>query len=212
MSFGGSSFDARPDALRLPGRSMITGLIGNALGLTRADGKALNAIENSIEVQVAVLRRGFESVDFQTTNLQSRHMVGPMWTSKGIPFERAGSTEAMVRTLKHVPYQADAHFACFVEFARDAHYTPEEILESLQVPVRPLFLGRVANIPAAPIGHSIVEAENIAAAIEICGFTADEIWETREPENGGIEELDMSSYKDFIDYVHLGTETYWRTA
>lgn len=212
MSFGGASFDARPDALRLPGRSMITGLIGNALGLTRADGKALNALQNSLDVQVVVLRRGFENVDFQTTNLKSRHMVGPMWTSKGAPFSRVGGKEALERTLKYVPYQADAHFACFVEFAPEAHYKPEEVLEYLRTPVRPLFLGRAANMPAAPIGHSIVEAESLAAAIEVCEFTADEIWETREPEIGGMEELDMSSYKDFIDYVHFGTETYWRTA
>lgn len=210
MSFGGASFDSRADALILPTRSMITGLIGNAIGLSRGDGRALNRIQASLDMAIAVVERGSLSVDFQTSDLQKSHMVGPMWTTLGKAFQREGSADAMERAVRHTPYIADGHYVCLVRLRQPSEWALVEILDALQMPVRPLYLGRAAYMPAAPIGHSIIVADTVDEALDASGFVAKEIWVNQEPEDGGLVTYDLAGTRDFVTYTHVGIDTFWR--
>jgi len=204
MSFGGPQIDALPDEIGFPTASMLTGLIGNALGLTRADGIVLNAIQASMEMSVATIRSGKRIVDFQTVDLGKPHMVGPMWTLRGKAFEREGSGDALARQVRYRPLLADAHFVCAVAFGADAPYTAERILEALREPARPLFIGRVGNIPTSLVGHSVADADDPESAIRSAGF--ERIAEMRVPSTEGIHHV--PGLKDFRTGIHSGTQSF----
>lgn len=208
MSFGGPSFDAHPDEIGFPTHSMVTGLLGNALGLTRRDGDVLNRIQACTSIAIGCLREGERIVDFQTVDIAAPHMRGPMWTGSARAFAREGSDDALIRQVRRRPIVADAHFVCTVSLIGDCGYTLDAFLEALHEPARPLFIGRNSNVPTRPIGHSIVESEDVLSAFATAGFTVREAKLPVRSPSASIRATSVPGLKDFVTGLHSGTETY----
>lgn len=164
MSFGDQAIDELRPTRRLPGRSMLTGLLGNALGLDHRDVDQLNRLQTRLRFAARLDREGQGLVDFQTAELAKRDLL---WTTRGMPAERAGGEGSYVGpVLRYRHYRADALVTVALAL------TPAEeapglatVEAALRRPERPLFLGRKGCPPARPILHGMVEATSLVDAL-----------------------------------------------
>jgi CRISPR system Cascade subunit CasD len=69
LALQGAKIDGFPSELPIPTRSMITGMFGAALGLSRGEVDQLQAIQDHLRIAVAVHRRGVRIIDYQTADL-----------------------------------------------------------------------------------------------------------------------------------------------
>lgn len=149
LSFGGIIIDHHGITEQFPYRSLITGLIGNALGLTHADGDRLNDLQSRLrfaarwDVTPTLLR------DYQTADLTQPHLNMPGWTTWGIVDKRSGSSSA--RTRQRIQwYHQDGLMTIALTVKGDTS-TLDQIEHALRRPARPLFIGRKSCLPARPI-------------------------------------------------------------
>lgn len=163
----GPRIDGEPQALPIPTVSMVTGIIGSALGLSRRDCSRLQALQDSIHLACVVHRRGVEVLDYQTADLSKPHLAGPMWSSGRSIVIREGSAEAVTGTRQQWrPYLADFDMTLVVQIDGDSPYAPQQILSALSEPARPLFLGRTSCPPEVALSGSVIEATSLEDATE----------------------------------------------
>lgn len=164
MSFGDRAIDELRPTRRLPVRSMLTGLLANALGYEHRQVEALARLQDRLRFAARLDRAGRSLVDFQTAELTKRD---PIWTSRGVPAERAGGDASYSGpVLRHRHYRADA--AVTVALTLDpAGEEPDldRVAAALRRPERPLFLGRKGCPPAVPLLDREAEATSLVAAL-----------------------------------------------
>ena len=177
-SFGGEAIDNYGVVRDFPARSMLTGLIGNALGLERHDADALDALQARLLHASGLARPGHRSRDYQTARLFENEAG---WTTRGAPEGRAKSPsfawdelyerERGVRrkSLTHQRYRDyDADAVTMVALALDDAPTGPDldtVRRALERPVRPLFIGRKACLPSRPILRGRTEAPDPVRAL-----------------------------------------------
>lgn len=151
MSFGAPAVDNHRVIQRFPTASMLTGLIGNALGYNHADWKYLQRLQERIRFAARIDRPGREIVDFQTVDLGQDHLVDTGWTTYGYREARAGGSGGTTH-IRYQHYLADASItvALSLEPPRESP-SLDEVEAALQQPERPLFLGRKSCLPAEPV-------------------------------------------------------------
>src|SRR5260370_19982947 len=69
MALQGPRIDGEPQSLPIPTRSLLTGLIGSALGYRRSDHGKLQDLQDNMRVGVVVHRGGVEVNDYQIAAL-----------------------------------------------------------------------------------------------------------------------------------------------
>src|SRR5881397_2751374 len=84
LCFGGVVVDNLGVTWRMPGRAMLTGLVGNALGYRHFEAEKLDALQRRIRFAARCDRAGREIVDFQTVDL-SQAFLFEGWTARGVP-------------------------------------------------------------------------------------------------------------------------------
>ena len=150
MAFGDVAVDEIRPTRRLPTLSMLTGLLGNALGYDHSDVHALQRLQDRLLIAARLDRPGRTIVDYQTAEIAKKD---PMWTTRGTPAERAGGDQSYSGpVLRYRHYVADAvvTVAVSLEPAGEAP-TLDHLEEALRRPARPLFLGRKGCPPAGPL-------------------------------------------------------------
>ncbi|MCB1994083.1 MAG: type I-E CRISPR-associated protein Cas5/CasD, partial [Geminicoccaceae bacterium] len=85
MSFGDTAIDEIRPTRPLPGRSLLTGLIANALGFEHRDVHALQRLQERLRFAARLDQAGDALVDFQTAELSQSD---PIWTTRGVRGER----------------------------------------------------------------------------------------------------------------------------
>jgi CRISPR system Cascade subunit CasD len=165
MSFGDTAIDEiRPTRL-LPGRSLLTGLIGNALGYEHRNVDALQRLQERLRFAARLDQPGQALVDYQTAELKQND---PLWTTRGVPAERAGGAGSYSGpALRYRHYRANSKVT--VALTLDPlEETPDlDALERALVrPERPLFIGRKGCPPSRPLFDSVVEAESLVGALD----------------------------------------------
>ncbi|MDX6749518.1 type I-E CRISPR-associated protein Cas5/CasD [Geminicoccaceae bacterium 1502E] len=164
MSFGGVAVDEIRPTRQLPGRSMLTGLLANALGWEHGDVEALDRLQARLRFAARQDRSGTLLRDYQTAELAKRDLL---WTSRGRPAGRDGGDASYGGpVLRQRYYLADAAVtvALSLEPASEAPGL-DALAAALRRPARPLFLGRKGCPPAGPLLERIVEAETLVAAL-----------------------------------------------
>jgi CRISPR system Cascade subunit CasD len=164
VSFGGEAIDNYGVVRDFPARSMLTGLIANALGFDRAEAERLDALQARLAFASALVRPGRRQRDYQTARLFEKDAG---WTTRGLPEGRASSPSftwddayeaargVRLKSLTHQRHRDyDADGCTLVALALD----PPEIAPDLDAvagallhPARPLFIGRKPNLPSRPI-------------------------------------------------------------
>lgn len=166
MSFGGVMVDQHGPTEHFPGLSMLTGLLGNALGLTHADAQALTDVQNRLEYAARWDVAPIPLVDYHTVDLGQEKMCNPGWTARGRPEHRAGGTAAKFGThQRYRHYWANGVMTICLTLLAGGEPTTAALGKALRRPVRPLFLGRKTCLPATPILLDSLEAPDVLVAL-----------------------------------------------
>ena len=214
MSFGGVVIDNLGYTDALPGRSLLTGMIANALGYDRTDGAVLEALQSRIEYAARQEVAGESLVDYQTADLSLPWMTEG-WTTRGALVTRIGGAAA--RTGTHIRYR---HFIADGVVTVALHLAPgdptlEAVGKALQKPARPLFIGRKPCIPSRPIFDGFIEESTLRRALEriplLCTSrdapAAPRLarWPRSGPSVVGSRVVTAHEDRDWVNQVHMGS-------
>ena len=167
-AFGGEAIDAHRVIRNVPAQSMLTGMLANALGWTRAMRAEHQALQDRI-VFGAVWERDVglsRMTDYQTAQLGKNDRV---WTTRGTPAVRAGGAATYAGAHQRWrEYHADLRVAVVLRLAPvDAAPTLDTLAQALDRPARPVFIGRKCCLPSSRIfGGWVEDAPNAHAALE----------------------------------------------
>lgn len=166
MSFGNNVFDAQGRTAAFPGRSLLAGLLGNALGFSHQDADKLSALQSSIRHAVRRDFGGRVMQDYQTVDLGQDHLLDHLaWTTWG-SLERRESNEGTGTHQRFRDYIVDSIFTIGITLSKqDGTPTLQDLEHALRLPARPLFLGRKCCLPGAPIFLGIVESQGVLSAV-----------------------------------------------
>lgn len=213
MSFGGVAVDNRGVTRAMPTRSMLTGLLGNALGYHHRDGAKLGALQGRLRYAARCDRQGKLLVDFHTVDLGQRHLQEGGWTTRGKVEARGGASAAETH-IRYRHYLADAVFTLALGVEGDEPPGVDDLARALDEPARPLFLGRETCLPSGRILLDVVEAasplEVLRAWPRLDEKRADEgetatFWWTDEPGvPKGDRSVAVSDDRDWFNQVHTG--------
>ena len=152
MSFGGVMIDQHGFIERFPGTSLLTGLIGNALGWRHGDFQRLQSLQGRLQYAARWDVAPQRIIDYHTVDLGQPKMREPGWTTRGEPEHRAGGPDARFGT--HIRYRhhwADGLMTLALTLAGEGEPDLDTVRAALARPDRPLFLGRKACLPARPL-------------------------------------------------------------
>jgi CRISPR system Cascade subunit CasD len=168
MSFGTTAVDNLGRTGAFPGRSLLTGLLGNALGYDHRDADALAALQARLRHAVRRDCGGEVREDYQTVDLGQPSLLDEVaWTTRGRIDPRGGSGDNKVGThIRRRSYVVDSVFTVALTLV-PADATPGigELEAALARPARPLFLGRKCCLPASPILIGRTQAPSLRAAV-----------------------------------------------
>jgi len=208
MSFGGDMVDAYGVVRDFPAKSMVTGLIANALGWERYQTSLMDRLQERLVMGAIQLRAGRRIQDFQTAQLGSGDRG---WTTHGRVEGRAGG--AGTYQSPHIRYRdADADAVMMIAFRLvPTDETPDldDIGEALDRPERPLFIGRKPFLPATPLRGNLVEADDIREALILAAADAQEPrlraqWPIGEGADEGAQLVELTDERNWLTGVHAG--------
>lgn len=219
MSFGGPMVDNRGITAEHPLLSLLTGLIGNALGYHHRDTEQLHSLQARLEFGTRRDRGGTHVTDYQTVDLGQSHMHQNGWTTRGVVEERSGGTARLETHIRYRDYLADAVFTLAITLRTpDASPTLDDIARSLDEPSRPLFIGRKCCLPSVPILLGRTQATSILDALRIAPALSNEraepdyadtlpAWWTAEEAGEGAADgvlLSVVDERDWHNQIHSG--------
>ena len=212
MAFGGVVIDQVGPVRDFPATSMLTGLIGNALGWHWSDSTVHQSIQDRL---IFAARRERESVLLTDTQNAQLEKTDKGWTTRGVPEGRDGASyDAPHRRLRD--YHADLSLRVVLRLD-PAGETPtlDELADAFDRPARPLFLGRKPCLPSAPllakeparwaIGDTAHEA---LGAVSGKGESLRALWPVGQgPEAGnGVDRItDLADLRNWRTGLHGGS-------
>ncbi len=222
MSFGGVTVDENNVTDPSPGKSLLTGLLGNALGWRHRDADRLSRLQERLRMAVRRDRRGKPLVDYQTVDL-GQDFMRQGWTTRGVPEGREGGSAKTGTHIRFRHYWADAVFT--VVFTLEPESDAPAIADcasALAEPERPLFLGRKACLPAVPVVLATVRAASLRAALSQIAPAP-----RHEPEDGGYAawwpcegepappagrglQVPVTDERDWSNQIHAGRRFVWQ--
>ena len=152
MSFGGVMIDQHGFIERFPGTSLLTGLVANALGWCHGDFQSLQSLQDRLCYAARWDVPPQRIVDYHTVDLGQPKMRELGWTTRGKPEHRGGGSDARFGThIRFRHHWADGLMTIALTLAGEGEPNLEAVRAALGRPVRPLFLGRKACLPARPL-------------------------------------------------------------
>lgn len=220
MSFGGVVVDQNNPTEQFPYRSMLVGLLANALGWTRRQERELARLQERLVYGARRDRKGHAHLDYQTVDLGED---GPLasnlgWTTHGRLEERKGGGASDGTHIRFRHYLADARFTVLVGLEPATEAPTLDVIEAaLRAPARPLFLGRKCCIPSRPI---LVRRTSAAGVLEGLGAVPRErgsdggelaaLWSSAEPGEPSSSQLVMRTEdRDWTNSIHVGRRAVW---
>ena len=152
VSFGGVAIDNYGVTRDFPARSMLAGLLGNALGLERTDAGGLQRLQDRLVFAARRERESYIGVlrDNQNAKLEANDKG---WTARGSVEGRGGGADTHKSPHRRFrDYHPDA-LAVLALRLEPAEETPtlDELVAALESPQRPLFIGRKPCLPSKPL-------------------------------------------------------------
>lgn len=220
MSFGGVMVDQINPVDRFPGRSLLAGLLTNALGWDHRDMAAIERLQARLRHASRWDAEPERLVDYHTVDLGQDFMQGTGWTTRGRREDR-GSGEATSGThqrYRHYWANGCATVAlALVDVDAPANLPDLTMLEAaLRHPARPLFIGRKTCLPATPLllGRRNAAGLRAALAAEPLATVAPRRSPSRLPacwpadEAPGAQEIVLDDLRDWRNNLHRGSQRY----
>ena len=209
-AFGGEMIDAHGVIQNVPAQSMLTGLLANALGWTRAMRAEHQALQDRIvfgavwDRDVALSRM----TDYQTAQLGKNDRA---WTTRGVSGGRAGGAATYAGAHQRWrDYHADLRLAVVLRLD-PAHANPtiDALAAALDRPARTLFIGRKSCLPSARIfGGWVTDAPNARAALravaptDVSGLLA--FWPETEGAADAVRATTVTDERNWVSGLHGG--------
>lgn len=167
LSFGGTVVDNKNVTDDMPSRSMLAGLLGNALGYDHRDVDELARLQERLRVAARRDVVGERLIDFQTVDL-GQDFLASGWTTWGRVEGREGGSAGSGTHIRYRHYLADAAYTVAVSLAPASEDPDVEALAAaLQEPARPLFLGRKACLPSTPILVGVLDTSSLLEVLQV---------------------------------------------
>lgn len=166
MSFGAPMVDQNGVIQAFPALSMLTGMLGNALGWNHRDTERLQALQERIRYASRIDRMGEALIDYQTVDLGKSWMTPETagWTTRGRIAERGGASGYEThQRWRH--YRADSVHTMALTVIGEEQPVIDGLAAALVEPARPLFIGRKCCLPASRLLVGIVEADSLVGAL-----------------------------------------------
>ena len=164
MSFGAAMTEQSGPTWRFPGRAMLAGLLGNALGYAHWESDRLQALQDALVFGARVDRGGERVLDYQTVDLGQEFMLSG-WTTAG-RLQGRGGASATGTQIRRREYWADSILTVALRVCRVPGVpTEQELHDALHCPERPLFIGRKPCLPSVPLALGVVLAESLWLAL-----------------------------------------------
>ena len=148
MAFGGVAIDQVGPVHDFPAATMLTGLIGNALGWHWSQSAEHQALQERLMFAACRIREGTRLTDTQNAQLAKSDKG---WTTRGEPEGRDGASYSSPhRRFRDYHSDSSVRVVLRLEPADDSPDL-DEIAAALDRPARPLFIGRKSCLPSAPL-------------------------------------------------------------
>ncbi len=212
MSFGGVMVDQHNPSDRFPGLALLTGLVANALGWHHRDADRLDALQSRLRFAARWDIAPERIIDYHTVDLGQEFLRDTGWTTRGVREDRQGGAASQGTHIRYRHYLANGLATLAIALTDDAEPDLGAVEAALRAPARPLFLGRKACLPAAPILVERCTAANLKAALAaapaIPGRTAGTrllaCWPEDEGREGG-ELVEVDDRRDWRNQLHTGS-------
>ena len=209
LAFGGVIVDAYGFTDDIPSASLLTGLLGNALGYRRSEHEPLQALQDRLHYAVRIDRSGQRMTDYQTADL-NKDDAG--WTTRGVPEGRAGGAGTYAgQHQRYRDYHADAAVTVALTL-EPADEAPDitTLAHALQQPARPLFIGRKPCLPSSPLLLGEVQADSLEQALREApladGADARPRLYLQQMQPQGPRSLSLHGRRNWRANVHQGRE------
>lgn len=202
MSFGAVAIDQVGPTARWPGASMLTGLLGNALGWDWNDRAAHQALQDRLRFGAMEMRAGDLLTDTQNAQLGKADRG---WTTRGAPEGRTGDSYDSPHRRRR-DYLVDADYLIVLALdPADAVPTLDQVAAALDRPVRPLFLGRKSCLPAQPLNAGEVRGATVHEALAALDRDGPRpaAWPLGEGPNG-LRAIDVADLRVWSSGLHGG--------
>jgi CRISPR system Cascade subunit CasD len=217
-AFGGETIDNHGVIRDFPARSMVTGLLANALGWRREDWANHDRLQTRLRMGARRDLAPHRLEDYQTARLFEDDQA---WTTFGAPEGRAksptytpqrGGRKATTQQ-RFRDYHADLVTLVALRLEPEDE-TPnlDDLAEALDRPARPLFIGRKPCLPNGRLFAGWREADNLLDALQTFPAIAAEgkrlaiQWPEGEGRLPGDRLLQLCDERDWRSGVHGG----WR--
>jgi len=165
MAFGGVLVDHRGFTGDHPGRSLVAGLLANAMGWDHADQDRIQALQDRLRLASRCDRAGERLVDFHTVDLGQDFLLQG-WTTRGAAEGRSGGSAREGTHIRERHYHADRVQTLAIGLDGSGDPDLDDLDRALQAPARPLFLGRKACLPSRPLRLARISAASAIAALQ----------------------------------------------
>jgi CRISPR system Cascade subunit CasD len=219
MSFGAVVVDQINPVWRFPGRSMLAGLLGNALGWEHRDVERLQHLQERLRFAARWDAEPVPFTDYQTVELGQPFMVDTGWTTRGRREDRKGGSAATGTHQRWRDFWANG--VATVAIALDGEDSPtlDDLERALQRPARPLFIGRKPCLPSGPILIGRRQADGVKDALvheqradvgprrQSAGLWA--LWPVDEDPGGSAGLEEFFDRRDWMNNIHTGSERFF---
>jgi CRISPR system Cascade subunit CasD len=165
MSFGGVRVDETNRTEAFPLRSMVAGLLANALGYDHRDFARTSALQRRLRLAARQDAPGERLVDYQTVDL-GQDFLQQGWTMRHEVEGRRGGSASEGTHIRYRHYLADALYTVVLSLDPPGEApTLDDLEAALREPERPLFLGRKPCLPSSPLLLGRGEAPSLLAAL-----------------------------------------------
>jgi len=207
----GPRIDTVGDSLPIPTRSIITGIIGAALGISYDQPEVLQQVQDTMRLAVVVHRAGTVIRDYQTVRMALPHMTGPMWWHDGKRLgvmERAGGEPDRTITGER-SLTCDYDATVIVELLRGAPFGASQILDALRSPIFSLCIGQRSCIPSMPVAGNMLEVTTLIDGVSMVdpGIVYLPVDCTRSVEFGDLY-VTIPAGREWMSREYGGTDTY----
>jgi CRISPR system Cascade subunit CasD len=212
MSFGAPIVDRHGVIQPYPALSMMTGLLGNALGYDHAEPERLERLQERLRYAVRQDQAGRQIQDYQTVDLSKPYMDDDRaWTTRGELEKRKGGSASSGTHIRLRDYWADAVYTVALAL-EDPDDTPAvgDLARAVQQPARPLFVGRKTCLPAAPLFVEKRQADSLRDALTETrlseradtGSDTFSAWWPADP--GDDRARPVTDRRDWKNQIHVG--------
>lgn len=215
LSFGAPIVDNRGVIQPYPALSMVTGLLGNALGYDYSDTQALQRLQERLRYASRQDRRGTRMRDYQTVDLGQGFMRDDhAWTTRGHPEKRKGGSASTGTHIRLRDYWADAlHTVALTLDPAEEEPSLKDLQTALDRPERPLFIGRKTCLPSAPLVLGIIRTDSLLDALRRAPLPEDAAegstytaWWPSSPhaEEEQAHKRPVTDSRDWANQIHVG--------